>query len=44
MMEGGHTAVGPFEALLGVPKIAHDISVFPSTFFCSWSTQVARRW
>lgn len=44
MMEGGHAAVGPFEALLGVPQIAHDVSVFPAALLGTWSAQVAGRW
>lgn len=44
MMEGGHAAVGPFEALLGVPKIAHDVPVLPAALLGAWSTQIAGRW
>lgn len=44
VMEGGHAAVGPFEALLGVSKIAHDVSVLPAAFFRARSAEVTRRW
>lgn len=36
--------MGPFETLLGVSKIAHDVPVFPATLLGAWSTQVAGRW
>lgn len=43
VMEGGHAAVGPFEALLGVTKIAHDVSVLPAALFRARSAEVTRR-
>jgi len=42
-MEGGHAAVRPLEALLGVSEIAHDVAVLPTTLLGAWTTQITGR-
>lgn len=44
VMKRGHAAVGPLEALLRVPEVAHDVTVLPAALLRTGSTEVARGW